>query len=118
MTSIITVGYVGTNVMEKNCAKGRINLLVYLSLCTVTKPPGGTVFTQVVINHMNSRQEKLFSSSAPQLPSTIKNVILPPPSLMTGVTGVSVSSKNPAKASMVLQAPAASHPPGISSFAI
>uniref|UniRef100_A0AAR2KCD8 MAX dimerization protein MGA a n=1 Tax=Pygocentrus nattereri TaxID=42514 RepID=A0AAR2KCD8_PYGNA len=75
----------------------------------VTKPPVGTVFTQVVINHMNSQQQKLPSTSAPQLLSTIKNLINPPSSLMTGVSGVSVVSNTP-KASMASWAPAASGP--------
>ncbi|KAL6477721.1 hypothetical protein MHYP_G00135560 [Metynnis hypsauchen] len=75
----------------------------------VTKPPVGTVFTQVVINHMNSQQQKLPSASAPQLLSTIKNLINPPSSLMTGVSGVSVVSNTP-KASMASWAPAASGP--------
>ncbi|XP_036448521.1 LOW QUALITY PROTEIN: MAX dimerization protein MGA a [Colossoma macropomum] len=76
----------------------------------VTKPPVGTVFTQVVINHMNSQQQKLPSTSAPQCLSSIKNLINPPSSLMTGVTGVSVVSNTPSKASMASWAPAASGP--------
>ncbi|KAL7873166.1 hypothetical protein AOLI_G00122370 [Acnodon oligacanthus] len=68
----------------------------------VTKPPVGTVFTQVVINHMNSQQQKLPSTSAPQLLSSIKNLINPPSSLMTGV---SVVSNTPSKASMASWAP-------------
>ncbi|KAI4882943.1 hypothetical protein NFI96_015613, partial [Prochilodus magdalenae] len=77
----------------------------------VTKPPVGTVFTQVVINHMNSQQQKLPSTSAPQLLGTIKHLFKPPShSLMTGVTEDSVFSNTPPKASMASWAPATPGP--------
>ncbi|XP_072545481.1 MAX dimerization protein MGA a isoform X2 [Salminus brasiliensis] len=65
----------------------------------VTKPPVGTVFTQVVINHMNSQQQKLPSTS------TCKNIIKPSSS---SVTDVSVSSNAPQNANVTSQAAAAS----------
>lgn len=61
----------------------------------VTKPSVGTVFTQVVINHLNNKQQKLPSTSVPQCLSTVKNIIKPSSSPVTGVT---VSSNMPPNA--------------------
>ncbi|XP_049319318.1 MAX dimerization protein MGA a isoform X2 [Astyanax mexicanus] len=74
---------------------------------TVTKPSVGTVFTQVVINHVN-KQQKLHNTSVPLSLSTVKHIIKPSSSSMTGVTGVPVSSNMPPNASVSFQAPAAS----------
>ncbi|XP_076834789.1 MAX dimerization protein MGA a isoform X2 [Brachyhypopomus gauderio] len=80
---------------------------------TVTKPPAGSVFTQVVLNHINSEQQKLPCTS---VQSTIKNIIIPTP-LMTGATGFTLSSKTPPKADVANQASEASGSTGTSSFA-
>ncbi|XP_066525313.1 MAX dimerization protein MGA a [Hoplias malabaricus] len=71
----------------------------------VTKPPVGKSFTQVVMNHITSQQHKLPSTSAPQLLKTIKNIINPPSSVISGPTRSSALSTSSPKASTSSRAP-------------
>ncbi|KAA0710888.1 MAX gene-associated protein [Triplophysa tibetana] len=60
----------------------------------VTNPPAGQVFTQFVVNHINSQNQA--STSAPHLQSTPPKIVIPTSLLMVsreaGVPGVALSS--------------------------
>ncbi|XP_026868973.2 MAX dimerization protein MGA a isoform X2 [Electrophorus electricus] len=93
-----------TSVAVTTSVTNTLSPTVITVMPTVTKPPVGSVFTQVVLNHINSQQQKLPCTSAGHIQSTIKNLIIPTSSLSTGATGFTLSPKTPPKADMAFQA--------------
>ncbi|XP_059375927.1 MAX dimerization protein MGA a isoform X2 [Carassius carassius] len=81
----------------------------------VTKPPVGKVFTQFVVNHINS--QNLTNTSTSQLQSSVPKVVIPSSMLMigeeAGAPGVALS---PVKAGLVTQVSKPSESTGSASF--
>ncbi|XP_060790376.1 MAX dimerization protein MGA a isoform X2 [Neoarius graeffei] len=73
---------------------------------TVAKHPVGTEFIHVDTGCVNSQQQKTAKIGTLPMQSTIKNLLFPPSSVVTGSSGISVSPDMPPKASIVYAPPA------------
>ncbi|XP_016347960.1 MAX gene-associated protein-like isoform X2 [Sinocyclocheilus anshuiensis] len=81
----------------------------------VTKPPVGKVFTQFVVNHINS--QNLTNTSTSQLQPSIPKIVIPSSMLMIGrEAGASGVALSPVKAGLVTQVSKPSVSTGSASF--